>query len=116
MKSPKRKLNKHRQQRKTNPAAEAKGREIIASLKELVETAEAGIPLESRFIVRTLEAPDAPAKATQKRGQLSPKAREIIASLNEAIEAEQLRIPIESRFAVRTVKASGRRSGSGRPS
>ena len=43
-------------------AAEAKGREIIASLTELAETLESGGPeadLE-RFTARTAEAPDAP--------------------------------------------------------
>lgn len=41
-------------------AALAKGQEIIASLTELVETIEAGIPLETRFTVRTAEAPNPP--------------------------------------------------------
>jgi DNA-binding transcriptional regulator YiaG len=37
------------------------GREIVASLKEAVEVVRAGIPIESRFTVRTVEMPDAPA-------------------------------------------------------
>jgi DNA-binding transcriptional regulator YiaG len=47
--------------RKPSAAAIAKGKEIIASLTELVEAVEAGVPLESRFTVRTAEAPDPPA-------------------------------------------------------
>jgi DNA-binding transcriptional regulator YiaG len=39
----------------------AKGREIVASLTEAVEVARAGVPLESRFTVRTVEMPDEPA-------------------------------------------------------
>jgi len=39
----------------------AKGREIVASLREAAEVERAGIPVESRFTVRTVELPDAPA-------------------------------------------------------
>jgi DNA-binding transcriptional regulator YiaG len=38
----------------------AKGREIVASLLEAVEVERAGIPIESRFTVRTIELPDEP--------------------------------------------------------
>src|SRR5579863_6940262 len=40
----------------------SKGREIVASLTEAVEVERAGVPIESRFNVRTMELPDAPAK------------------------------------------------------
>lgn len=39
----------------------AKGREIVASITEAVEVERARIPVESRFTVRTVEMPDAPA-------------------------------------------------------
>ena len=39
----------------------SKGREILASLMEAVEVERSGIPLESRFTVRTVELPDEPA-------------------------------------------------------
>lgn len=38
----------------------AKGREIVASLTEALEVERAGIPLESRFTVRTVSVPDEP--------------------------------------------------------
>ena len=38
-----------------------KGREIVASLNEAIEVERAGIPIESRFTVRTVELPDDPA-------------------------------------------------------
>jgi len=38
-----------------------KGREILASLAEAIEVEWAGIPIESRFTVRTVELPDEPA-------------------------------------------------------
>jgi DNA-binding transcriptional regulator YiaG len=38
----------------------AKAREIIASLNEAIEVERAGIPLESRFTVRTVHVPDPP--------------------------------------------------------
>ena len=38
----------------------AKGREIVASLQELLDVVRAGVPLESRFTVRTVEMPDDP--------------------------------------------------------
>jgi putative transcriptional regulator len=47
--------------RKPSAAAIAKGKEIIASLTEFVEAVEAGVPLESRFTVRTVEAPNPPS-------------------------------------------------------
>jgi DNA-binding transcriptional regulator YiaG len=37
-----------------------KGREIVASLAEAVEVERAGIPIESRFTVRTVELPEEP--------------------------------------------------------
>jgi putative transcriptional regulator len=39
-----------------------KGREIVASLMEAVAVENAGIPIESRFTVRTVQTPDDPAK------------------------------------------------------
>ena len=39
-----------------------KGREIVASLTEALEVERAGIPIESRFTVRTVELPDEPVK------------------------------------------------------
>jgi len=39
-----------------------KGREIVASLAEAVEVERAGIPIESRFTVRTVELPDEPVE------------------------------------------------------
>ena len=39
----------------------AKGREIVASLTAGAEAERAGIPVESRFTVRTVEMPEAPA-------------------------------------------------------
>jgi DNA-binding transcriptional regulator YiaG len=38
----------------------AKGREIVASLTEALEVERAGIPIETRFTVRTVELPDEP--------------------------------------------------------
>lgn len=38
----------------------SKGREIVASLAEAIEVERAGIPIESRFTVRTAELPDEP--------------------------------------------------------
>ena len=38
----------------------AKGREIVASLKEAIEVERSGVPIESRFTVRTVELPDEP--------------------------------------------------------
>jgi|HubBroStandDraft_1064217.scaffolds.fasta_scaffold118380_2 DNA-binding transcriptional regulator YiaG len=40
----------------------SKGREIVASLAEAVAVERAGIPIESRFTVRTVELPDEPRK------------------------------------------------------
>src|SRR5690242_17830484 len=40
----------------------AKGREIVASLNEAVEVQRAGLPVKSRFTVRTVEVPDEPAQ------------------------------------------------------
>ena len=37
-----------------------KGREIVASLTEIIEVLRAGVPLESRFTVRTVDFPDEP--------------------------------------------------------
>jgi DNA-binding transcriptional regulator YiaG len=39
----------------------SKGREIVASLAEAVEVERAGIPIESRFTVATVDLPDEPA-------------------------------------------------------
>jgi len=46
---------------KPSAGALAKGKEIVASLTELVEVLESGAPLESRFTVRTAETPAPPA-------------------------------------------------------
>ena len=51
-----RKIARGRAQRMT-----AKGRETIASLTEAIEVEQAGMPVESRFTVRTVELPDEPA-------------------------------------------------------
>ena len=37
-------------------ASTTKGKEIVEGLRELAETLQAGKPLESRFIVRTIPA------------------------------------------------------------
>jgi putative transcriptional regulator len=39
----------------------AKGREIVASLREAIEVEKAGVPIESRFTVRTVELPEPPS-------------------------------------------------------
>jgi DNA-binding transcriptional regulator YiaG len=41
-------------------ATTAKGREIVASLAEAIEVARAGIPIESRFTVRSVSLPSQP--------------------------------------------------------
>jgi DNA-binding transcriptional regulator YiaG len=46
--------------RKPTRGLTSKGREIIASLKEALEVERAGIPIESRFTVRTAALPDEP--------------------------------------------------------
>jgi DNA-binding transcriptional regulator YiaG len=40
----------------------AKGREIIASLKEFADTLDSGVPIASRYTVRTIELPEPPAE------------------------------------------------------
>jgi DNA-binding transcriptional regulator YiaG len=52
----------------------SKGREIVASLAEAIEVERAGIPIESRFTVRTVDLPDEPnaynaaaVRATRRR-------------------------------------------------
>jgi len=40
----------------------AKGREIVASLAEAIAVERAGVPIESRFTVRTVELPDEPTR------------------------------------------------------
>jgi DNA-binding transcriptional regulator YiaG len=37
------------------------GREIVAALEEVSRTLQAGIPLEAKFTVRTVEVPDPPS-------------------------------------------------------
>src|ERR1700722_11391281 len=37
-----------------------KGREIVASLADAIEVENSGVPIESRFTVRTVELPDEP--------------------------------------------------------
>jgi hypothetical protein len=48
--------------RKSNKAAQAAGQAMIADLKELVATMKAGIPLESKYTVRTVEVADEPGQ------------------------------------------------------
>ena len=48
--------------RKRRGGMTRKGREIVASLAEAVEVERAGIPIESRFTVRTVELPDEPVE------------------------------------------------------
>jgi len=38
----------------------SKGREIVASLREALEVERAGVPIESRFTVRTIDIPQDP--------------------------------------------------------
>jgi DNA-binding transcriptional regulator YiaG len=42
----------------------SKGREIVASLIEAIEVEKSGIPIESRFTVRTVRLPDQPKAYT----------------------------------------------------
>jgi putative transcriptional regulator len=55
--------SKGRKTRRARPAGRmtSKGREIAASLAEAIEVERVGIPIESRFTVRTVELPDEPA-------------------------------------------------------
>jgi DNA-binding transcriptional regulator YiaG len=55
-------IPKKRLARKTNAAAQAAGRAMIADLKELISTMKAGVPLESKYTVRTVEVPDEPGQ------------------------------------------------------
>ena len=48
--------------RKRRVGMTRKGREIVASLAEAVEAERAGIPIESRLTVRTVELPDEPVE------------------------------------------------------
>jgi DNA-binding transcriptional regulator YiaG len=58
MKRPtKKSIGKARAKRST-----AKGREIIASLSEALDVELKGIPIETRFTVRSVELPDTPSK------------------------------------------------------
>jgi DNA-binding transcriptional regulator YiaG len=52
--------NKSRKITRRSARMSAKGREIVASLTEALEVELAGIPLESRFTVRTVTVPDEP--------------------------------------------------------
>jgi DNA-binding transcriptional regulator YiaG len=52
--------NKSRKITRRSGRMTAKGREIVASLTEALEVEQAGIPLESRFTVRTVTVPDEP--------------------------------------------------------
>lgn len=45
----------------------SKGREIVASLTEALEVERAGIPLASRFTVRTADLPDQPGAYDEAR-------------------------------------------------
>jgi putative transcriptional regulator len=45
---------------KSSRAADTKGRAMVADLKELIATLKAGIPLETKYTVRTIELPDGP--------------------------------------------------------
>lgn len=63
----------------------AKGREIIASLKEAREVERMGVPIESRFTVRTVELPDSPsnydAAAIRATRQKIPASQAVFAAL-----------------------------------
>ena len=48
--------------RKRRGGMTRKGREIVASLAEAVEVERAGVRIESRFTVRTVELPDEPVE------------------------------------------------------
>ncbi len=50
----------NRKSRKSTRGMTAKGREIVASLREAMEVERAGVAVESRFTVRTVELPDDP--------------------------------------------------------
>ena len=58
--------------RRSLEAAEAKGREIVASLTELVEAMEKDIPVSTRFTVHTVEA--APRRVPGKHVRRSRRA------------------------------------------
>ncbi len=47
--------------RKTNPAAKALGKAILSDLTEFAEALEAGVALDSKYTIRTVEVPDPPA-------------------------------------------------------
>jgi DNA-binding transcriptional regulator YiaG len=49
-----------RKPRKSGGGTTSKGREIVASLREAIAAERAGIAVESRFTVRTVELPDDP--------------------------------------------------------
>src|SRR5580704_14086733 len=48
--------------RKTNAAARAAGKAILADLTEFAEALEAGVPLASKYTIRRVQIPDAPAQ------------------------------------------------------
>jgi DNA-binding transcriptional regulator YiaG len=52
---------KNRPPRRRAGRTTAKGREIMASLKEAIRVERSGVPIESVFTVRTVELPDEPA-------------------------------------------------------
>ncbi len=48
--------------RKSSRAADALGRAMVADLKELTATINAGIPIGNKYTVRTIELPEAPTQ------------------------------------------------------
>ena len=46
--------------RKPYTSAEAKGRAMVADLEQLIAIMKAGIPVESKYTVRTIDLPDGP--------------------------------------------------------
>ena len=58
--------NKKKPVRKSNPAARAMGKAIIADLTEFAQALEAGVALESKYTVRRVQLPDAPREYDTK--------------------------------------------------
>lgn len=62
-------MKKARKEVRRRPAegAKAKADEIVASLREAIEVERSGVPLHTRFTVRTVAVPDPPAEYDPKR-------------------------------------------------
>ena len=54
----------HKKHRVGDDGMTDKGREIVASLREMIDTMKAGIPLSARYTVRHVEAPIPPREYT----------------------------------------------------